>query len=442
MLKKILALAMTLIMCLSMAAFAEETDKDARIAELEAQVAELTAQVEDLTAQLLATNYVAAFDGGYVTVDEAMAEYEYVEYMFSAYGYTMDGYEDYYKQDIATTMVEDKIVQFKAKELGLATPTGEQEAELRLSAEDNLNMYIETYSADFEAEGKDEAAVLAETIQFLTENGITAESMYNQELTYFAANNLYEYVVADIDVTDDELKAEFDSLVAADEANYADAYYYESALMSGTTVYWHPEGFRNVRQVLVKFDDDQSDRYDEITGRISDLEAELTAEPAEGEEARATEDIEADIAAAQAELDALYAELQPTADEVVSEFEAGASIHDLIYLYGGDPGSLNEDGTTNTYAVSAESSAYDPAFIEAAMSVSEIGGLSEPTPGMYGLYIVYYDSDVVSGPVDYESVKEDLYYTVLETRRTEAYDAQIAAWCEELNVVYYMDNFR
>lgn len=442
MLKKILALAMTLIMCLSVAAFAEETDKDARIAELEAQVAELTAQVEDLTAQLQATNYVAAFDGGCVTVDEAMAEYEYVSYMFESYGYSMAGYEDYYKQDIATTMVQDKIVQFKAAELGLATPTGEQEAELRLSAEDNLNMYIETYSPEFEAEGKDEAAVLAETIQFLTENGITAESMYNQELTYFAANNLYEYVVADIDVTDDELKAEFDSLVAADEANYADAYYYENALMSGTTVYWHPEGFRNVRQVLVKFDDAQSDRYDEITGRISDLEAELTAEPAEGEEARAAEDIEADIAAAQAELDALYAELKPTADTVISEFEAGASIHDLISIYGGDPGSINDDGTTNTYAVSAESASYDPAFVEAAMSVAEIGSLSEPAPGMYGLYIVYYDSDVVSGAVDYESVKDDLYYTVLETRRTEAYDAQIAAWCEELNVVYYMDNFR
>ena len=442
MLKKIFALAMTLVMCLSMAAFAEETDKDARIAELEAQVADLTAQVESLTAQLMATGYVAAFDGGYVTVDEAMAEYEYVEYMMSAYGYSMDGYEDYYKQDIATTMVQDKIVQFKAAELGLATPTGEQEAELRLTAEDNLNMYIETYTPQFEAEGKDETAVLAEVIQFLTDNGITGESMYNQELTYFAANNLYEYVVGDIDVTDDELKAEFDSLVAADEANDADAYYYENALMSGATVYWHPEGFRNVRQVLVKFDDAQADRYDEITGRISDLEAELTAEPAEGEEARATEDIEADIAAAQAELDALYAELQPTADEVVSEFEAGAAIDDLIHLYGGDPGSVNSDGTTNTYAVSAASASYDPAFVEAAMSVESVGGLSEPTRGMYGLYIVYYDSDVTPGAVDYESIKEDLYYTTLENLRTEAYDAQIAAWCEELNVVYYMENFR
>lgn len=442
MLKKIIALAMTLIMCLAMTAFAEETDKDARIAELEAQVEELTAQVAELTAQLAATNYVAQFDGGYVTVEEAMAEYEYVEYMFSMYGYSMDGYEDYYKQDIARTMTEDKIVQFKAAELGLDTPNSTEEVELRTSVDETLNMYIETYSADFEAEDKDENTVLAETLQFLTENGITAESLYQQELTYFAANKLYEHVVADVDVTDDELKAEYDSLVAADQENYADPYYYENALMSGAAIYWHPEGFRNVRQVLVAFDDDQSARYDEITARIGDLEAELTAEPAGDEESRATEDVEADIEAANAELDALYAELTPVADEVTAKFADGVSIDELISVYGGDPGSINDDGTTNTYSVSAESASYDPGFVEAAMSVSEIGALSEPTRGMYGLYIVYYDSDVTPGAVDYEAIREDLYYTVLETRRSEAYDAQIAAWCDELHVVYYMENFR
>lgn len=449
MLKKIIAIAMMLIMCLTMAAFAEETDKDARIAELEAQVAELTAQVEQLTAQLAATNYVAQFDGGYVTVEEAMAEYEYVSYMFSMYGYSMDGYEDYYKQDIARTMVEDKIVQFKAAELNLATPNSTEETELRVNVDESIEMYIETYRADFEAEGKDESTVLAETLQFLTESGITSESLYQQELTYFAAGKLYEHVVEGIDVTEDELKAEFDSLVAADQENYADPYYYENALMSGSDVYWHPEGFRNVRQVLVAFDDDQSARYDEITARIDDLEDELASaqEPAEETEEeteapRAIADIEADIDAANAELDALYAEIMPTAEEVVVKFNEGAHIDELISVYGGDPGSINDDGTTNTYSVSAESASYDPAFVEAAMSVSEIGALSEPHRGMYGLYIVYYDSDVTPGAVDYDSIKEDLYYTVLESRRAEAYDAQIAAWCEELNVVYYLENFR
>ena len=209
--------------------------------------------------------------------------------------------------------------------------------------------------------------------------------------------------------------------------------------MSGTDVYWHPEGFRNVRQVLVKFDDDQTARYDEITTRIDELEAELTAE---GEDARPADEVQADLDAANAELDALYTELMPVADEVAAKFAEGVSIDELISTYGGDPGSINADGTTNTYAVSAESISYDQAFIDAAMSVTEIGGLSEPSRGMYGLYIVYYDSDVTPGAVDYDSVKDDLYYTTLESLRAEAYDAQIETWCEELNVVYYLENFR
>ena len=92
----------------------------------EARIAELEAPVADLEHQLAAKDYVAEFDGGYVTAEEAMKQYNYVEYMYSAYGYSMDGYEDYIKNDIAQSMLKDKIIQFKATELGLATPTDEE----------------------------------------------------------------------------------------------------------------------------------------------------------------------------------------------------------------------------------------------------------------------------------------------------------------------------
>ena len=445
---------------------AQIAEKDAAIADLEAQIAEkdtaiadMEAQIAGLNHQIEAANYVAEFDGGYVTVDEAMAEYSYVEYMYSMYGYSMDGYEDYIKSDIATTMVEDKIVQMKAAELGLNVPTAEEETELRASAEATLQEYVLQYRADFVAEGLSDEEVDAQTLAFLMENGVDSETLYQQELIYFAADKLYENVVADVAVTEEEVKAEYDAKVAADEANYANNLYYEQAMMSGTQVYWTPEGYRNVRQVLIKFDDEQTARYDEITDRIADLEAELAElqtaeEPAEETEAAETEapaeetvqrteaEIQADIDAANAELDALFAELEPMAAEVAQKFAEGTPIDELIATYGGDPGSINADGTTNTYQVSANSASYDQAFTDAAMSVAEIGGLSEPGRGMYGLYIVYYDSDVVPGAVDYETVKEDIYYELLDLARSEAYDAQISQWVAELNVVYYMENFR
>jgi len=473
-LKKLAALVIALAMFIIPAGALAEDNSEDRIAELEARIAELEADVEEKDAyiaeletdieekdayiaelehDLAVTGYIAEFDGGYVTVEEAMAEYSYVEYMYSMYGYSMDGYEDFVKSDIATTLVQDKIISLKAAELGLDVPTEEQDAELRASAEATMDMYIDTYRGDFIAEGLSEEEIDQATIDFLAENGVTVDYLYEQELAYFATDNLYAYIVAGVEVSDDDVKALYDSYVAEDEAYYADSlYYYESAMMSGTPVYWHPEGYRNVKQVLVMFNDDQSARYDEITDAIYDLELEMAAATSSGETGsedvatteatRTPEEIQADLDARYAELDALYAELEPLATEVVTHYNEGVPFDDLAFLYSGDTGSLNNaTGEVLTYAVCADSEAYDGAFVEAAMSIPEIGGISEPTPGMYGLYIVYYDSDVTPGAVDYESVKDDLYFAAYDAACAEAYDAQISAWCEELNVVYYMENF-
>lgn len=460
-LRKLTAMMLALALCLvSVCAFAED-DKDAYIAELEARVAELEAEnaekdarIAELEHDLAVNGYVAEYDGGYVTVEDAMAEYGYVEYMYSMYGYSMDGYEDYVKQDIMTTMVEDSIVQLKAAELGLNVPTPEQEAELRASADANLAMYVDTYRGDFAAEGMSDEEIDQATLDFLAENGITADSLYEQELTYFAADNLYAHIVADVVISDEDVQAMYDTYVAEDQAYYSESpYYYDSAAMNGTAIYWHPEGYRNVKQVLIMFSDEQAARYDEITDRIYDLELEKAAAESKDEtgsddvattdEVRPIEEIQADLDAANAELDALYAEIMPAAEEVIAHFNEGVPFDDLAFLYSGDTGSLDQNtGKVLTYAVSAASEAYDPAFVEAAMSVSEIGGISAPTPGMYGLYIVYYDSDVTPGPVAYETVKDDLYYAAYDEACISVYDAQIATWCEELHVVYYPENFR
>ena len=472
---------------------AQLAEKDTAIADLEAQIAEKDATIADLEKQLAATNYVAEFDGGYVTVEEAMAQYEYVEYMYSMYGYSMDGYEDYIKQDIATTMANDKIVIYMATRLGLDVISDEELATITANAEGSYNVYVETYRAEFEAEGKSEEDVIAETEAFLAENGVTLEGIIDEEKKYLIADKVYEYVVASVEVTEDDIVNAYNTYVADDMTTFADPYYYESAVMGGETIYWQPDGYRNVRQVLVAFDDDQSARYDEITDRIFDLETELADAPAEvpadepGAETAAEADkvaaeetteetteepteetteetteepteepteetdepdvrtaavVQAELDAANAELDALFAELEPTANEVVEAFNNGTPIDELIATYGGDPGSINDDGTTNTYVVAADSMSYDAAFTAAAMSVEEIGGLSEPTRGMYGLYIVYYDSDVAAGEIGLENVKEDISATLIEDKRTAAYEAQLTAWGEELGLVFYMDNFR
>ena len=233
--RKFASLALAAVLCLvSVAAFAD-TDE-----EYEARIAELEAQVADLEHQLAAKDYVAEFDGGYVTAEEAMKQYNYVEYMYSAYGYSMDGYEDYIKNDIAQSMLKDKIIQFKATELGLATPTDEEAQQLADNAQTALDNYVENYRTSYEEEGKSEEDVIADTKAFLAENGVDYDFLYAQELETYASDKLFAEVVKDVSVTDDEVKARFDELVAADQLSYQDAYSYESARMNGTDIYWNP----------------------------------------------------------------------------------------------------------------------------------------------------------------------------------------------------------
>lgn len=452
--KRFAAAALALMLALfSTGAFAA-TDE-----EYEAQIADLKAQIAQLEHDLAAKDYVAEFDGGFVLATDAMEQYEYVEYMYSYYGYSMDGYEDYIKQDLAKSMVQDAIVQYEAKAMGLDQYTDEQKAEITANADASLANYIANYRSNFEGEDKTEEDIIAETTDYLTQNGISYESLYTQEEENYLSNLLFAKVVEDVSISEDDAKAKFDALVAADETTYQSASDYENAALNGTAIYWRPEGYRNVKQVLVAFDDDQSSRYSDINSRLTSLQSELDAlnAPAETAEAEATEaaesaeptaeprsaeEIQADIDAANAELDALYAELMPKAEEVTGKFAEGTGIDELIATYGGDPGSINEDGTTNTYQVSAASASYDSAFVDAAMSVSAIGEMSQPTRGSYGLYIVYYDSDVTSGAVDYETVKDDVYQLALDEAQTTTYNAQMDAWMEELNVVYYLENFR
>ena len=455
--KKFASIMLVIVLALCSASALADTQE-----EYEARIAELEARIAELEHQLAAKDYVAEFDGGFVTAADAMEQYEYVKYMYSTYGYSMDGYEDLIKQDILDSMVEEAIVKYMADQLGFYEVDDVTREELMALAQDDMDNYIANYRSNFETEDAAEEDIVAATTDYLAQNGITLDSLYEDELKFHVSDLVYAHVCDPVSITEEEVVARYDELVGQDQISYGGgSESYEYAVSSGTEIYWHPVGYRNVRQVLVAFDDDQKTRYGEINDLISSLEDELAAAQAPEEEAgeeveteeteeteetaepaRPVEEIQADLDAANAELSALYEELKPTVDEVYAKFEDGASIDELIATYGGDPGSINDDGTTNTYCVSENSKSYDAPFKEAAMSIENIGELAQPANGAYGVYIVYYDSDVASGAVDYESVKDALYSTVLEDARSAAYDAQLETWKDELNLVTYIENFR
>lgn len=60
-------------------------------------------------------------------------------------------------------------------------------------------------------------------------------------------------MTADVSITEEEVQAAYDEYVAADEANYtSSAYSFETAFTNGTTIYYTPEGYRNVKHILFR----------------------------------------------------------------------------------------------------------------------------------------------------------------------------------------------
>ncbi|MBQ6122028.1 MAG: peptidylprolyl isomerase [Clostridia bacterium] len=474
--KKLLCLALAMLVALSAMALAETGDDlQAQLDAANARVAELEAQVE-LYKPYYDKQVVAEFgEDGIIWLDDAMKEYEAAASAYAQYGLSIDDYAAGIKEDILKTLVRDAVIDAKAAELGLSQLDDETVAKLQAEAAETFENYVDSYRSYFAAEDATDDEARAQTLAALESYGLTQDALAQQTIDGYVDEQLYNLVTADVTVTDEEVQAKYDAMVAEAQESYSDDRNYNNARNSGDTIAWNPEGYRAVKHVLVKFDDDQAKQYSELHSTLDSLNAELealdapaeteapaeeSAAPAEGEEApaedaeatpevtpeptpepRSREEIQSDIGNIATEIEALYSQLLPQAQQVIDEFNGGADFDSLIEKYNADPGMQNEPTATNGYAVSANSTTWDPAFTEGAMAIEAAGQISGPVYGQNGIHVIYYLSDITPGPVALEDIADAVKDAALRDKTSETYDNQINAWVEEANPVYHVDRF-
>ena len=501
MIRKVLCLVLALALCGAMAFAEEDGDLQAQLDAANERIAELEAQVE-LYQPYYDAQVIVEYDGGVVFLDDILEQYAGVDSQFSSYyGVSLAdyGYDTVYKQLIAETLLQDAVLEAKATELGLDQLDDETLAGLTEEAAANFESYITSVWDYFASDDLTDEEIREECITNLEAMGYTEDALLETLIDNYVSEQLYNYITADVTVTEEDIQAAFDELVAEQEASFADDSTYNTSRNNGDTIVWNPEGYRMVRHVLIKFTDDQATRYSELQDTLDTLNEELEALQTAAEEAaaatdestteatdetaaeataeatdettgetapeataeatdeaaaettgetaaeateapaRTEEEINAEIADVEAELTALYEELLPTAQEVIDAFNSGTSFSDLIDQYNEDPGMENEPTATNGYAVSANSTAWDPAFTEGAMSIESIGEISEPVYGQNGIHIIYYDSDIPAGAVDLETVRAEIEESALNTKLNDTYDNTLAEWVEAVNPVYHYD---
>ena len=399
---------------------------------------------------------------------EIANELESMAYYYQLMGRSLDVEDASVKaeaQEYAIDSLKRNLVaNAKSVELGLDKLTDEEQETVKTQAQeayDNAIDYVKSYMLG-STEGMDDEAILKAAADKMTEMGYSLDTYTEAETSKIVDNKLRDYVIKDVAVTDEEIQAEYDSRVESHKNTYGEsAGSWAAAANNGSTLYYTPAGVRRVKQILVKFTEedqtaikDAKSKRDEANTAVSTAQAKVdsaqgtvdTEGISDEDKAKAQETLnaakqeldEADqalLAANQAVTEATdkaFANIDEKADSVLALLaEENADWQKIMDEYNEDEGmKKNEKG----YAMAEGISGYDAAFVDAALALKKIGDISPKTKGDYGYYIIRYDSDEAEGPVALDDVKEAISTSLLTTKQTNTYEAAIAQWIEEAGI--------
>ena len=409
-----------------------------------------------------------------VTKGEIREEMQYrLDYMNMAYrAYYGASYDTTSPENIAAaqdavvdSFKKQLVTRAKAAELGLDQLTEEEEARVKTDAEQayqsNLDSVISSNYADSELSDEEKTEKAKADLEGMD---YTMETALKNARESVVTEKLRADTIKDVAVTEDELKAEYDSRVASAKETYENnTASWTTAANNGTTLYYTPAGVRFVKQILIKFLDEDKTRIDAANEAVTSAKAKADAaankesaaqsilddaEAAEEAKTAAQTDLEAaraeaeaaatELEAAQKEaaeaLEAAFANLDAPADEVLSALEGGADWDALMAEKNQDPGMQSGITAERGYAVSADMTSFDAAFVQAAMALEKIGDVSGKIRGdAYGYYIIKYVADAQEGPIALDEVRSTLNSSLLSTKQNDTYDNAVQSWVDAAN---------
>ena len=400
--------------------------------------------------------------------EEIQNELDYNAYYASLLGQAYDATDPQViasaQEEAITSLKKDLVLTAKAKELGLDQLTDEEEETAKTDAQESYDSAIEYIKTNQLKDSELEGDALTEAAKAeLDKMGVTLDSYLESERKTTIDNKVREYAIKDVAVTDDEINTEYNSRVDKDKETYTDnAGSWATAANNGTTLYYTPAGVRRVKQILIKFKDEDQTAIDDAQSRVTEANTAVSTASAKVTAAQSTLEIEgideetksqaqADLEAATEEMDAANKDLEAAnqavtdatnkafdnitaeADEVLAAVNAeGADWQAIMDEKNQDPGMKNNE---KGYAVAEGMTNFDSAFVDAAMALAKPGDISDKVKGTsYGYYIIRYESDEAEGATPLDNVKETISSALLSTKQNDTYNSTVDQWVEEAGI--------
>ena len=456
-LQKLVSLLLCLCMLMGAAALAEEAPVEA----------EASAVVE-----IPAETVVVTLNGEAITWADVEVAYNTLAAQYSSYyDMTQQANIDLFRAVAMENKIVEKLLGQKAVEFGLAELSAEEIAEQEAAADADWAAAIDNYvayfypelTADSPEDEKTEAYAQAEA--YYNAAGFSPESLREEYKYYAVMTKVQDLMVQDAVVTDEDVEAYYQEMVAADKELYENdiAAYVEYnsyvdqmamyAMMSGSMsdmdyAWYRPNGFRAVKHILLPVDEALMSAYTDLQARLEEQASDEAAEEATEEAAEETAEETAEEPVTEEMVNeakaAIFVSLADKIDEINQKVAEGADFDELIATYGvdadgnpSDPGMANEPTKTTGYEVSAASSNYVPEFVEASMSIGEVGGVSAPYLSSFGIHIVKYLSDIPGGPIEMTAEQREVKRAqLLSDKQNELYTTTVEKWLADSAIEY------
>lgn len=404
---------------------------------------------------------IAATVGGKfnITKGEVMDAYNNMISQYQYYGMTAPTEAadiESMQNAVVDMLVSEQVKLYQAEQMGITVDDAMRD-QIDADTEDELEELKKMFRSQAESEGA--ADVDARTEEIFNEQLVAAGMdmdiegyrAYVREQIEIEAivNALTEKIKADVTVTDEDVRAYYDNLLATQKETYSttpadyldDAEGYEK--FGGDPVLTTPEGFVRVKTITVVPQEELGADYESLTTAMTQLEAEfgkLSLQNASANAKRIAE-IRTEYTAKKTDADALYdtyiSAAREKANQAYADLKAGKTFDETLAKYG-------EDDVYTTYPVFAtegllmqkgEAGSTWPAALVEAVGKLEAGAYTPVVQVDDMFYIAQLVGDEQPGDTAFEDVQEEMQRLATTSNAEEYWNAQVEAWVDDATLV-------